>query len=88
MVDGAIPTAVYAKRVVDEATKKSPTPWVWAGNQATMVWFLSTFGTRTAFVSFRFLGVTIFVLTSSQDGMFAKNYGLDKLAEIVRGKRA
>ncbi|KAL1687278.1 hypothetical protein GGG16DRAFT_117114 [Schizophyllum commune] len=69
--DGAIPTAVYAKKVVDEATKKSPTAWLWAGNQATMVWFLSTFGTRTAF-----------------DGMFSKNYGLDKLAEIVRGKRA
>ena len=88
MVDGAIPTAVYAKRVVDEAIKKSPTAWLWAGNQATMVWFLSTFGTRTAFVSFRCLGVAIFVLTSSQDGMFAKSYGLDKLAEIVRGKRA
>lgn len=47
--DGAIPTEVFAKGVVDEATKKCPSPWFWSGNQSTMVWLMTTIGKRTAF---------------------------------------
>ncbi|KAL1665574.1 hypothetical protein GGF50DRAFT_113996 [Schizophyllum commune] len=41
--EGAMPTDVYAKAVVDELTKASPSPWFWYGAHSFMAWFLATF---------------------------------------------
>ncbi|KAI5885420.1 NAD(P)-binding protein [Schizophyllum commune H4-8] len=65
--EGAMPTDVYAKAVVGELLKASPSPWFWYGAHSTMAWFLATFMKRAGF-----------------NELISKEYGLNKLAEIVR----
>ena len=43
-------TEVYAKAVVDELTKASPSPWFWFGAHSFMAWFLATFMKRASSV--------------------------------------
>ncbi|KAI5832306.1 NAD(P)-binding protein [Schizophyllum commune Tattone D] len=69
--EGAMPTDVYAKAVVDELTKTSPSPWFWFGAHSFMAWFLATFMKR-----------------AGSDAMISKEYGLNKLAEIVRARNS
>ena len=44
-------TDVYAKAVVDELMKASPSPWFWFGAHSYMAWFLATFMKRASSVS-------------------------------------
>ncbi|KAL1716225.1 hypothetical protein EV715DRAFT_205724 [Schizophyllum commune] len=46
--EGAMATDVYAKAVVDELTKASPSPWFWFGAHSFMAWFLATFMKRAS----------------------------------------
>ncbi|KAL1755860.1 hypothetical protein FB107DRAFT_212718 [Schizophyllum commune] len=69
--EGAMPTDVYAKAVIDELTKTSPSPWFWFGAHSFMAWFLATFMKR-----------------AGSDAMISKEYGLNKLAEIVRARNS
>lgn len=41
--EGSMSNDVYAKGVVDEALKGKPKKWVWRGNKALVVWFVSRF---------------------------------------------
>jgi len=47
--DGAMPREVVARNIIAQVTKASPPAWHWDGSNSWMVWFLSTFGGRTAF---------------------------------------
>ncbi|KAF7309857.1 Short-chain dehydrogenase/reductase family protein [Mycena indigotica] len=45
---GTTPTEEYARAVVRETTKTTPSPWVWIGKNTMMVWLMDTFLPRTA----------------------------------------
>lgn len=42
----------WAKRVVAEALKSKPTPWLWIGPHSKQVWLISTFLSRNGFVCY------------------------------------
>jgi 1-acylglycerone phosphate reductase len=41
--EGAMPNEAYAKSVVSHVLKKSPSPFVWEGKMAWVVWFAQRF---------------------------------------------
>ncbi|KAJ6577790.1 NAD-P-binding protein [Mycena capillaripes] len=45
----ATPNENYAQIVVAEAMKAKPRPWIWAGSQSALCWFIDTFLPRTVF---------------------------------------
>ncbi|KAJ6553962.1 NAD-P-binding protein [Mycena vulgaris] len=47
--ENPIPTDVYARIVVAESMKANPRAWVWAGQNASLAWFMDTFLARTLF---------------------------------------
>jgi len=74
--------SVFAAGVVSNAMKTKSEPWYWRGGNARLVWFVTTFFGHTFPVcALHYTGVFVEfdVLTASQDSLFYKSSGLNRL---------
>lgn len=84
----ASPRAPMIAEIVTESLKSAPRAWLWIAFNSTVVWFVSTFLSRTAFVST--ISTHFRVLRSKtllQDPIVSKRFGLTKLAQIMSAEK-